>query len=74
MLPGGICACDVFCLALHQHARPSLEFFKGEYTMFSTLGSRRHFAVRLASLFTSAGAAALLTTSASPAAQGPTGV
>lgn len=42
--------------------------------MFSTLGSRRHFAARLASLFTGAGAAALLTTSASPAAQGPTGV
>lgn len=42
--------------------------------MFSAIGSRRHFAMRLASLFTGAGAASLLTTSISPAAQGPTGV
>jgi len=74
VLCGGIYACIVFCLALHQYARPSLGFFKEEFAMFSTLGSRRRFAARLASLFTGAGATALLTTSASPAAQGPTGV
>jgi 2-iminobutanoate/2-iminopropanoate deaminase len=74
VLPGEFNDCVIFCLGLHEYARPSLGFFKEEFTMFSTLGSRRNFAARLASLFTGAGATALLTASASPSAQGPTGV
>src|SRR5271165_6094294 len=42
--------------------------------MFSNLTSRRGFAARLASLFTGAGAVSLLSSSASAAAQAPSGV